>query len=63
MARDTTFAITTVYGNAFQAASQGQYGSYAREAAAARAANRELAVELPSPRARVATARVRTSGS
>lgn len=47
MARDTTFAITTVYGNAFQAASQGKYGSYAREAAAARAGNRELAVEPP----------------
>lgn len=47
MARDTTFAITTAYGNAFQAASQGRYGNYAREAAAARAANRELAVEPP----------------
>ena len=47
MARDTTFAITTVYGNAFQAASQGKYGNYAREAAAARAANRELALEPP----------------
>lgn len=49
MARDTTFAITTVYGNAFQAASQGKYGNYAREAAAARAANRELALEAPMP--------------
>lgn len=47
MARDTTFAITTVYGNAFQAASQGQYGNYAREANAARAANRELSMEPP----------------
>jgi hypothetical protein len=47
MARDTTFAITTVYGNAFQAASQGRYAAYAREAAAARAANRELTLELP----------------
>lgn len=47
MARDTTFAITTVYGNAFQAASQGKYGAYAREATAARAANRELAMEPP----------------
>lgn len=47
MARDTTFAITTVYGNAFQAASQGKYGNYAREANAARAANRELAMEPP----------------
>ncbi len=47
MARDTTFAITTIYGNAFQAASQGKFGNYAREAAAARAANRELALEPP----------------
>ena len=47
MARDTTFAITTVYGNAFQAASKGKFGDYAREAAAARAANRELAMEPP----------------
>ena len=47
MARDTTFAITTVYGNAFQAASKGKYGDYAREAAAARAANRELAMDIP----------------
>jgi len=47
MARDTTFAITTVYGNAFQAASQGKYGNYAREANAARAANREMTMEPP----------------
>jgi hypothetical protein len=47
MARDTTFAITTVYGNAFQAASKGKYGDYAREANAARVANRELAMPLP----------------
>jgi len=47
MARDTTFAITTVYGNAFQAASKGKYGDYAREANAARAANRELAMPIP----------------
>ncbi|MEZ4403982.1 MAG: hypothetical protein R3B06_28415 [Kofleriaceae bacterium] len=47
MSRDTTFSITTVYGNAFQAASQGKYGDYAREATAARAANRELAMEPP----------------
>ena len=47
MARDTTFAITTVYGNAFQAASQGKYGAYAREANAARAENREL--KMPPP--------------
>jgi hypothetical protein len=47
MARDTTFAITTVYGNAFQAASKGKYGDYAREANAARAANRDLTMEPP----------------
>ena len=47
MARDTTFAITTVYGNAFQAASTGKYGDFAREAAAARTANRELAMAPP----------------
>jgi hypothetical protein len=47
MARDTTFAITTVYGNAFQAASAGKYGDYAREAAAARAANRDLSMDIP----------------
>src|SRR5262249_17579983 len=47
MARDTTFAIAQVYGNAFQAASQGKYASYAKEAAAARAANRELAMDVP----------------
>jgi hypothetical protein len=47
MARDTTFAITTVYGNAFQAASQGKYGAYAREANAARAANRDLGMPPP----------------
>jgi len=47
MARDTTFAITTVYGNAFQAASKGKYGDYAREATAARAANRELGMPIP----------------
>jgi hypothetical protein len=47
MARDTTFAITTAYGNAFQAASKGKYGDYAREAAAARAANRDVSMEPP----------------
>jgi len=47
MARDTTFAITTAYGNAFQAASKGKYGDYAREAAAARAANRDVTMEPP----------------
>jgi hypothetical protein len=47
MARDTTFAVATIYGNAFQAASKGKYGDYAREAAAARAQNRELGMEIP----------------
>ena len=47
MARDTTFAVATVYGNAFQAASAGKYGDYAREAAAARAGNRELSMDPP----------------
>jgi hypothetical protein len=47
MARDTTFAIAQVYGNAFQAASKGKFADYAREAAAARAANRDLAVAPP----------------
>ena len=49
MSRDTTFAITTVYGAAFQAASKGKYGDLAREANAARAANRELAMPPPMP--------------
>lgn len=47
MSADTTFAITTVYGNAFQAASQGKYASLAKEANAARAANRDLALPMP----------------
>lgn len=47
MGRDTTFAIATEYGAAFQKASTGQYGNYAREANAARAANRDL--QLPPP--------------
>jgi len=47
MARDTTFAITTVYGNAFQAASQGKFSNLAREANAARAANTALSSPLP----------------
>jgi hypothetical protein len=47
MARDTTFAIAQVYGNAFQAASQGKYSAYAKEAMAARAGNRDLAMQLP----------------
>ena len=47
MARDTTFAVATAYGNAFQAASQGKFGELAREANAARAQNRELAMPPP----------------
>jgi hypothetical protein len=47
MARDTTFAIAQVYGNAFQNASKGQYAAYAREANAARAENRELRMDAP----------------
>jgi hypothetical protein len=47
MARDTTFAITTVYGNAFQAASQGKYNAFAKEAMAARAANRDVTMQPP----------------
>jgi hypothetical protein len=47
MSRDTTFAITTVFGNAFQAASKGKYADYAREANAARAANRDTTMEPP----------------
>lgn len=42
MSRDTTFAISQVYGNAFTAASQGKYSQLAKEAAAAKAANSEL---------------------
>lgn len=47
MARDTTFAVAKVYGEAFQAASQGKYSSHVKEAAAARAENRDLRCELP----------------
>ena len=47
MARDTTFAISTAYGNAFQNASKGQYAAYAKEAMAARSENRDLAMEPP----------------
>jgi len=47
MARDTTFAIATIYGNAFQSASKGKFGDLAREANAARAENRDL--KLPPP--------------
>jgi len=47
MARDTTFAVAKVYGEAFQAASKGKFASHVREAAAARAENRDLNCELP----------------
>lgn len=47
MSRDTTFAIATTYGNAFQNASKGKYAELAREANAARAENRDL--RLPPP--------------
>jgi hypothetical protein len=47
MSRDTTFAIATTYGNAFQAASKGKYAAYAKEANAARAENRDLKMEMP----------------
>lgn len=47
MARDTTFVISQVYGNAFQNASKGKYAEYAKEANAARAANRDLAMKPP----------------
>ncbi len=43
MSTDTTFAVATAYGDAFQKVSKGKYGDYAREAMAARAAHRELA--------------------
>jgi hypothetical protein len=49
MSTDTTFAIATAYGNAFQAVSKGKFGAHAREAAAARAQNRDLQIELPMP--------------
>lgn len=39
MASDTTFAVATVYGQAFQAASQSKYTALAKEANAARAAS------------------------
>jgi hypothetical protein len=47
MSRDTTFAVSTVYGNAFQAASTGRFGNLSREATAARMANVELTSPLP----------------
>lgn len=47
MSRDTTFTVAQIYGNAFQAASKGKYSEYAKEATAARAANRDLKMDLP----------------
>lgn len=47
MARDTTFVIAQIYGNAFQNASKGKYADYAKEANAARAANRDLTMQPP----------------
>ncbi|HEY3493643.1 MAG TPA: DUF6620 family protein [Polyangiaceae bacterium] len=47
MSRDTTFAISTVYGNAFTAASQGKFSHLAKEAMAARASNSELKSQPP----------------
>jgi hypothetical protein len=48
MTKDTTFAVATVYGNAFQAASQGKYAANVKDAMAARAENRDLALALPA---------------
>lgn len=47
MARDTTFAITSAYGVAFQNASTGKYASEAKEANVARSENRDLACAIP----------------
>ncbi|MBK6693376.1 MAG: hypothetical protein IPG50_14380 [Myxococcales bacterium] len=47
MSRDTTFTVAQIYGDAFQAASKGKYSEYAKEATAARAANRELNMQPP----------------
>lgn len=47
MAKDTTFAITTIYGQAFQNASNGKYAAHVREANAARSANRDM--QMPPP--------------
>jgi len=47
MSRDTSGAIATVYGTAFQNASTGRFGAYAREANAARAANRDMTMPPP----------------
>lgn len=47
MSRDTTFAIATIYGQAFQAASQGKFSANVKEANAARAANRDMSMPVP----------------
>ncbi|MGN6109816.1 MAG: hypothetical protein ACTHU0_32210 [Kofleriaceae bacterium] len=47
MSRDTTFAIATVYGQAFQAASTGRFAPNVRDANAARAENRDM--QMPPP--------------
>ncbi|HVH47755.1 MAG TPA: hypothetical protein VM925_35710 [Labilithrix sp.] len=47
MARDTTFTIAQIYGAAFQNASKGKYAELAKEANAARVANRELTMQPP----------------
>lgn len=47
MSRDTSFAITTAYGAAFQNASKGKYAAYAKEANTARVENRDLKMDLP----------------
>ncbi len=47
MARDTTFTVAQIYGDAFQAASTGKYAAYAKEATAARDANRDVTMAPP----------------
>lgn len=47
MSTDTTFAVATVYGAAFQAASQSKYTALAKEANAARAANQDPSSQPP----------------
>ncbi len=47
MSTDTTFAVATVYGQAFQAASQSKYTALAKEANAARAANQDPTSQPP----------------
>ncbi len=47
MSKDDTFAVATAYGNAFNAASHGKYAAHAKDAIAARAGDRDLALALP----------------